>query len=867
MGIINIFTKKSLLKNRSRTTVTILGVILSTALICAITTSIASLRHFMIQEILHDSGDWYGAIQDASSEKIEELQSDQTIKTISSIGSIGFASETFDNEFKHYIFVAAANKEYFTHMPIHLTAGRYPEKQGEILLPDSYPYSLDKSITLDLGTRSTKHGGDGYLSNNIQWIEDEILKDIHRHEYQVVGFYDSKHSIESYNSPGITALSFDEAQTKLEHYNLFIKTKKPKQIYARTDITYTNSKLLLLLGASKYDAFYKVLYTFAAILIFLVVVGSISLIYNAFSISISERTRQFGILTSVGATKWQLRKAVLYEAFLLSILGIPLGILLGIGGIGITLHFVSEILTSIFRSNIQLNVTISFMAISIGVIISVITMIISAWLPSKRATKISAISAMKQSNDIKINPKNLKKYRHSNITYRLFGLPGILAKKHFKRNRRKYRATIISLFMSIVLFVSSSSFTNYLRQSVNDSMKNFNFDISVSAKIYEQSEEYAIEKLYPILKSTQGVEYVNYYVISDMILNIPTASFSKKAIQAFSLNDQESLVRSFSITYLQDEAFRETLHNNGLSEKEYMDPEHPKALIVDIGKQMNPITQRIETINLFAKEKAPAVAYRFKDVIEGETFSHYDTKTETAVYYGNEKETSWPLSEALESTHTIQLGATIKEAPMGTIPANVTLILPYQFRYQLSSKFITTQFAIKSNNPSLTEEKLNEIAIEDLSTHWTNFAENLKAVRGIITIINIFSYSFIVLITLIAIANVFNTITTNIQLRRKEFAMLKSVGMSSNGFKKMMNYECILYGSKSLIYGLPVSLLFTYVMHRGISAGIEMEFIFPWKSMLIAVISVFIVVFSTMLFAMSKVKKENPIDALKNENW
>ena len=122
------------------------------------------------------------------------------------------------------------------------------------------------------------------------------------------------------------------------------------------------------------------------------------------------------------------------------------------------------------------------------------------------------------------------------------------------------------------------------------------------------------------------------------------------------------------------------------------------------------------------------------------------------------------------------------------------------------------------------------------------------------------------LISLIAAANVFNTITTNINLRRREFAMLKSVGMTAKGMNKMMNFECIMYGTKALIYGLPVSAGVTFLIYRAINEGIDTDFFIPWRAVIIAVLSVFIVVFSTMMYSMSKIKKDNPIDALKNEN-
>ena len=133
-------------------------------------------------------------------------------------------------------------------------------------------------------------------------------------------------------------------------------------------------------------------------------------------------------------------------------------------------------------------------------------------------------------------------------------------------------------------------------------------------------------------------------------------------------------------------------------------------------------------------------------------------------------------------------------------------------------------------------------------------------------VVNVFSYGFIVLISLITTANVLNTISTNINLRRREFAMLKSVGITPGGFNRMMNFECVFYGLKALLYGLPLSLLATYLIYLSMSQGLGMAFTLPWTAILIASASVFLVVFVTMMYSMSKIKKENIVDALKNEN-
>lgn len=177
---------------------------------------------------------------------------------------------------------------------------------------------------------------------------------------------------------------------------------------------------------------------------------------------------------------------------------------------------------------------------------------------------------------------------------------------------------------------------------------------------------------------------------------------------------------------------------------------------------------------------------------------------------------------------------------------------------------------ISADNPIAAEESIKKILMEDEDLFNTlsiaNVAEQIQVSRNIITIINVFAYGFIVLISLITIANVFNTISTNVNLRRREFAMLKSVGMTDSSFNKMLNYECIFYGLKALLYGLPVSIGVTYLIYRSVESGVDMPFYLPTSSILISILSVFLVVFISMMYSMSKIRKENILDGLKNEN-
>lgn len=310
-------------------------------------------------------------------------------------------------------------------------------------------YKLGDTVTLDVGDRTLdgrRLGQDTPVytydsETQVEIMSGERLENTEPRTYTVVGIYE-RPTFEDYSAPGYTALT--AADTKSADQSLihcYFKLHKPAGVYDfMREMGYTqeyryayNTKVLLYSGTAPFDSFLTAFYSLAAIIIALIVFGSVSLIYNAFSISVSERTRQFGLLSSVGATRKQLRRMVLFEALAVSIVGIPLGILVGIGGIGITLLLIGDKFFSIVRVDIPMRLCVSWQAVVIAAVIALVTVLISAWIPSKRATRVSAVEAIRQSMDIKVSGRPV---RTSKLAYKLFGLPGVLAGKHYKRNRK-----------------------------------------------------------------------------------------------------------------------------------------------------------------------------------------------------------------------------------------------------------------------------------------------------------------------------------------------------------------------------------------------------------------------------------------------
>jgi len=888
--------------------VTIIGIILSAAMICAVTTFASSIYDYALRIAIWGDGAWHANETDTSFQTYQNIKNDDEVKDAVYLQQIGYAkAENCVNEYKPYIYVLGASDDVDEMLPIHITQGKYPTSSDEILIPNHLAtnggirYQIGDSITLELGDRML----DGYKMNqnnpayvyegNNAVLNDETIEVRESRTYTVVGFYDRMtYRIEPNSAPGYTALTLaDQEPSQAYSYDVYFRMNRAKDVFDYVKDKRltgdTNTEVLMYQGATQYDSFSVMLVSLASIVIVLIMFGSISLIYNAFSISVSERTKQFGLLSSLGATKGQLRKMVLFEALTVAGIGIPLGVLAGIGGIGITLAIIGNKFSALLGyTDIPMRLCVSWQAVVIAVIVALVTVLLSAWIPSKRATKVSAVEAIRQSRDIKMENRPVKT---SKLTYKLFGLPGVLANKHYKRNKKKYRATVISLFMSIVLFVSASSFTDYMMETVGGGLSTSGFDLVYNSPLSELKGKTPddVLEIFTNEETIDKATYVNEIYAMGIIDHKYLNQYAIDVLMDASANApagyEDDIDRYSSITanvyFIPDGEYKELLRQNNLDESVFFNSQDPIGLAIDGKRAFDAEKQKYTADEFLKTNDSEIICVKMNDRFFEYSYQgeHTDANGNIIVEMtkGDDFETihEFPYDEVF-STFTLKTGKNIQDVPyyvdVGTT-TELRIFYPLSFYEEIFPEELRSEnpyysFYMTSTDHKTSDKNLqvalneNGLATERLY----NYAEGVEENRSMVTIVRVFAYGFIILISLIAAANVFNTISTNIALRRREFAMLKSVGMTQKDFNKMMNFECVLYGSKALLLGIPVSCGIAYLIFRSIMSGYETAFRLPWLAIGIAALSVFLVVGVTMLYSMRKIKKDNPIDALKNEN-
>lgn len=558
-----------------------------------------------------------------------------------------------------------------------------------------------------------------------------------------------------------------------------------------------------------------------------------------FYISLNERTHQIGILASVGATASQLRNSVLFEGLCIGIIGIPIGIAIGIGGMGIVISIVSKSFRDILYSGVPLTLTVSLPGIIGATIVSLVTILISAYIPAKKAAAMPVMECIRQTNEVKVEAKAVKT---SWLEQHLYGLEGILALKNFKRNKKRYRSIMLSLVLSIVLFISTNAFVTYLKQASEQAVVFTTYDIALGSL---EMEDNSMVTLYDQLKNTEGVTESSYQTLIKYCCTVQKDNLSDAYWQnAKNQTSDKTVDLTMDVQFLDDDTYLAIVQSLNLPVEEYTGP---NAKLV-AGAKMLINDDCLHQVN------------EFPDLFISSSLALNITPKNSK---GTAKEQAVNITFANFIPPDIP---PVSRESIEQLPYSIQVLAPADSGIQIQSKGITFQ----SETPKQSTAKIKEIVEnEGITTEYTlmNMHEVLQESKNYTFIANVFAYTFIIIISLIAVANVFNTISTNIKLRRQELAMLRSIGMSDQDFNKMMRFECAFYGIRALIIGIPLSLICSWLIYKGMFTGGAdgVEFVLPWASIGISVCSVLLVIFITIMYAVSKIKKENIIDALRDD--
>lgn len=884
MKLLNKLTLKNLRLNKVRTIVTIVGIMLSAALITVVSGMALSGRQTMIDGQKTWSGNYDVALDIIDTAKIDKIRQNRNVENAFYKERLGYArTKNADGEICDYSVLAMSENTYGNCFKIDLIKGKFPTNSGEAVVTKSFKTQDGKNvkvgdkITLDVGVLTDKDGNvpdEEGIHNLLQkdFNKCSIIDTVKR-TYTVTGIIERPKTSELYDPSNFSMIyTVSDEKAPVEA----IKTKHMNKLY----IAYTpqsesnylqntadilgfkaddmsnvisdeispedqqtsginayefNSILLSMKGYGSNEATNTVIFSLAVIIIIIVMLASVFVIRNSFAISITEKTSMYGMLASVGATKRQIRRNVLFEGFILGLIGIPLGILLGLGVNAILITILNSVLGDMLSGAKFVFVTPTIPIIC-AIVLSAVTIFCSSFFIALRASRIPPLVAIRGNKDIKV--KNNKPYRTSKLTKKLFGVGGEIASKSLKRSRKKYRTTVISIVVSVAMFIAVSAFMDYGMTFTDHYYGNTDYSYMVSGIDANQAQ--TIEKM-PEIENylTVGSQYG--YVSADVPVNECGENF---------LYDNADGTKSFSVEFLEFE------HDT----------------FVQICRELKLDYNKVKGGVLVYSEVTP---YNMENMEgTGEPMKLFGKTAPTKfIVYGNDDNGNELIAGKLKVSSVFDeipksADSVIGEGTIlgqGLIIGEQGVISPQLGEHEC----YITLYANTSNHTSLTNRIESMPSTGDSESYISifDYEETVRQFNAVMLIVGIFVYGFIGVISLIGMTNIFNTISTNMQLRSKEFASLKSIGMTKKEFNRMIRLESLMYGIKSLIIGIPLGVLGVFAIFSAFSNGnVPMSFVFPWKAILISIAAVFIVVWLIMKYSISKVNKQNIIETIRNDN-
>ena len=933
MNLMKTLTLKNLRLNRKRTIVTIVGIILATALLSALVTLVSSFQYSMIEYQKQKDGDFHVKFSNVKMSELSEFKNNRNIESTFETMGMGFANlDGCKNEDKPYAYVMATDEAGFERGCFKLIEGRMAKNEDEIVIPrhlktnGRIDIKVGDEITLDVGKRYDSNTESVIWENIAYEHEAETLTDTVTKRYKVVGIMERPgYGMEDYSAAGYTFVTYSdelaaidngtkseasEADTTLTVYSRYTQKALRNKNAVTADIIGVDEKLfekannssvemsaeesdrfLKEMEKAKYDIYingylisyecvfpidgsFKALFTVAAVVALIIILTSVYCIKNSFNISITEKIRQYGMLASVGATRRQIKSSVKTEAAMLGVIGIPVGTMSGILASLILVNVVNAL--SAGWLNVALSFHTSLPALILAVILSIATIYFSATGSARRAAKVTPLEAIRNTKEIKIKSAKLKTPA---IIGRIWGIGGVISYKNIKRNNKKYRTTVTSIVICSVTFIVISYFMSVAFSMVGMSYASTDYNIGINMSCKKDID---IEKL---TKLVSGIEGVDDYLVGagyDFDVSKPkyTKEYGEYCRQLYA--DSEDVSQMFLITVLDDKSYDKYASDAGIK--------NAAAGAILVNKCTFDVYN--ENSSKYAKKEMELYKYKAGDTIEC-GYNVYDdaSSDDNAVEGGTESSTEdnsgyvdeETINNGVRKTVDVTIAGVTDKVPIGYKGYSNTLLFMNQKGFEslwgdgkngneIKPGYASYSAYVVAENADEYQDTFEKETEENpeysqISFYVSNLDKEMRDEKSLFTLLGVFAYGLIVVIALIGITNIINTLSTGMELRSREFATLRSIGMTDKQFVGMVRLESVFISVKALVIGVPLGILISYllcVMMNRMDDAIIYEP--PYKAIILCIVVVIMLIYAIMKLSMTKLRHNNIIETIKNEN-
>lgn len=835
MNIVNTLTLRHIKTHKKRSILTVVAIIVSVAMVTAVFTSAISFIKFFQNSAIETDGNWHAKFTDDDYDLHEAFYAtDKNIEQFgarASIGKTNFGIENTLSYSKSNIF--CAEKDWFAMRNVTVSQGRLPENSHELMLTKRAIDEFELKVKI----------GDKITIPVSVYDEDNGKENTVNREYTVVGISDSFVSATDnyavFSGLDSEALSISEETIVIARYDkldnsIWDKIEQTKKSVGLNNCGY-NSDLFNFSGIMKNNGLLVSLGSFAGILLLIIAVVSVFMIYDSFAVSYQERAKYLGMLASVGATKRQKRKSIYFEGLVLGLISIPLGIISGIGGIAVTFKCIEDAFVSTmhYASAGSLKVYVNWLVIAGTVLASALTIFISMYIPARKASKTTAIEAIRQTGTVKV--KKPKKLRTSKLTEKIFGYEGVMAVKNFKRNGRRSRNIVFSLSLSVVVFLTVTNFSAMLSDILKTSLV-LTPDIMITAEYKDKDT---------VIEAAKANEKIDRFFYGTMTY----AKIDRKYFD--SLGEDE--VSGALLVFLDNSSFDSYLKQLGEKTEKYHDKSNPTAIV------FNSVLKYEDNKKVKAE---PLKNLEGQSILLKLTQSLSDSEDENQAL----------LEKDSEITVGIQTKTQWKEEKFTLSNASLPLIFMSEDHIDSTmgdlKDFVDTEINIMCDDFETVSKELTK-AIKEKDPNMGYYILKPRAgyneMNNLFTIAKVFIYGFITLISLISVLNIINTISNSMNERRREFAMLRSVGMTPKSFKRMIYFEAGRYGAKALLFSFPVGVLIHFAMYKALSGSMDFGFSIHILPYLASAAAVFAIIGAALLYSIDKIRDDNIIETLKTD--
>ncbi|MBE6817311.1 MAG: FtsX-like permease family protein [Ruminococcaceae bacterium] len=823
MNIVNTLTLRHIKSHKRRSLLTVLSIIVSVAMVTAVFTTVFSFVTFLRDATLAYDGSWQAELTYEETPDLAAFQSEDT-EYYAGVQLCRFTYQKDIEKAKAYSQIDAVDEAVVKMRNIKIKEGAFPKNKGDLLITDKY--IENNKLNWRVGDTVSLYCADFAT-------EKEYFK-----EYKICGIAQGNVSFFD-NRDGVTAnadsaVSYVTLRYKTLDESFYDKAETLQKKTGAKHISY-NTDLLDYSGVNRGSSTIRTVKIFTCIILAVIVFASVFMIYDSFAVSYQERERYLGMLASVGATKKQKRSSIYFEGFILGTAGTVLGIIAGFVGMAITFRSIEGAFLSTIAIPIQGTLKVHFSPyIIIGTVaLSALTIFVSCYIPARRASKTTPINAIKGTNTVKV--KKAKRLRVSGLTKKLYGFEGELAVKNFKRNGRRSRTIVFALVMSVVLFLSVTNFSQLFTSLVQMETGEQNADFQVYSKIEDKDE---IKKYF---ERADIDDCVSYLQVNSTLKNTDLLTADAKS----AYNSKE---KSIYLFVMENERFDDYLRALGEKPEGYHHTDSLKAIIFN---QVTDVSGKMhKSFPAFSADVAGKTLECYINQIDentGENNIKHDFNVTAGAITDKEYDGRLFLPKYMNYPSII-------------LPEDAISVLPVEQNGCVFNIFVRDYKPAMEAAESYFESK--GIACEIVDT-----TSQIQAINAVLQIMKVFMYGFITLITLIAIINIINSVSNSMNERKTEFAMLKSVGVTPKGFKKMVYVESVRYGVKSLLWSLPLSVALHALMYYALSSaeGMQIPFSTNWQYYVAAVLAVFAIILMSLLYSADKIKDDNIIENLKQD--